>query len=454
MTLRTRGTNSAFVASTQNRKGLPGPVGWPIIFIAVLYLFASSRWGSYVRLPGLPFYIGDLFVAAAAAQTVVLARRAGTSWQDVREAVARAPLALLVTLALLALVVTRALVGAEDVIADPLVGLRDLAPYAYAIVVVLAFVLPTSDDPARRRAIYTAFSAHLTWILVLPHFAGFPWDLTLGNTAVFEARPDFDSAVLGIAAALALADLLHGFRGRALWRNVSLALFTLANLYALTTLLTRAGLIAGVVALTAVGLAWGLRGIAWRAVLGWRGVLLLAALVCLAGVALLSPPGQRLLDSFGGDDATSSGTLQARRITWSGVTEYVLSDARRTAVGVGFGPDFLTDSGTTDALEGDDYVNVRSPHNYVIGTLARLGMAGALLTGLLIVLAAALGVRALVRPVGAVSTVAALTVLCLPVTAMLGVVLESPFGSIPYFWAIGHLARSRLSERHGGDTGA
>jgi hypothetical protein len=36
-----------------------------------------------------------------------------------------------------------------------------------------------------------------------------------------------------------------------------------------------------------------------------------------------------------------------------------------------------------------------------------------------------------------------LLALGVPVVAMLGVVLESPFGAVPYFWALGHLAATR-----------
>ena len=46
---------------------------------------------------------------------------------------------------------------------------------------------------------------------------------------------------------------------------------------------------------------------------------------------------------------------------------------------------------------------------------------------------------------GACTALAALLVLALPVTALLGVVLESPFGAIPYFWAVGQLARAHLA---------
>jgi hypothetical protein len=130
------------------------------------------------------------------------------------------------------------------------------------------------------------------------------------------------------------------------------------------------------------------------------------------------------------------------------VTRYVLSDARRTATGVGFGPDFVTDSGTSFALEGTEYEDVRSPHNYLVGTLARLGVFGALLAGSVMVAAAGLGLRVLRSRPDTVSVLAALLVLALPVPALLGVILESPFGAIPYFWAVGHLARHLQDRRH------
>ena len=116
---------------------------------------------------------------------------------------------------------------------------------------------------------------------------------------------------------------------------------------------------------------------------------------------------------------------------------------RRTAIGVGFGPDFIQGAGVAYALEGTEYKDVRSPHNYVLGTMARLGLAGALLAVLTMASGAALAIRRLSGPADSVTVLAGLLVLAIPIIALLGVVLESPFGAIPYFWAIGHLARSR-----------
>jgi hypothetical protein len=421
-------------------------VAAPLSLVAALYLLGTGRWGSYLGVPGVPLYIGDVLVAGSLVQTAVACRAAGTSWLDVRGAVSRAPVALLLTLAFLAYAVLRAVIGLGDLLSSPMLWLRDLAPYAYAVLALIAFLLPAADGRGQRRAVYGVLVAHLVWVLVVPHVPGLPTTLTIGSATVFEPRPDLDSAVFAIAAGLALSDLLHGGANRSRTATVGLAGFAGLNLYALTTLLTRAGLLAGLLALVAVGLSWALRGRSARDLRGRRGVAILVVLLCLGAVALASPPGQRLVGAFGGGDAASAGTLNARRVTWGGVTDYVLSDPWRTAAGVGFGRDFLADSGTAAALEGDDYVNVRSPHNYLVGTLARLGVAGALLGAAVLGAAAFLGLRRLQRPRGAVSTVAALVVLCLPVTALLGVILESPFGAIPYFWAVGHLARARLDE--------
>jgi hypothetical protein len=345
-------------------------------------------------------------------------------------------------------VIVRAVLGAGDLLADPLTGLRDLAPYGYAAVALLSFLVATVDGPRQRRLVYATLGFHLVWVLAAPWLPGWPWDrLLLGGASIFTPRPDFDAAVLGIAAALVLYDLLHGARRRPLRHNVGLAAFGLANAYALGTLLTRAGLLAGVIAVVAVVATWSLRGTTRRTLLGRRGAVLLLVLASLAVLALISPPGQRLVESFRGGDAQSLGTMQARQTTWSGVSEYVLADASRTAVGVGFGPDFLASSGTAYALEGGDYENVRSPHNYLIGTFARLGVGGALLAGCLVAAAALLALVTLARPIGTVTVLAALTVLTLPVTALLGVVLESPFGAIPYFWAVGHLAHQEWRSR-------
>jgi len=172
---------------------------------------------------------------------------------------------------------------------------------------------------------------------------------------------------------------------------------------------------------------------------------LLAALLILAASVALSPPGQRVVEGIqglSGETTQASGTIEVRQFVWGVVTDYVTASTLRTSVGVGFGPDFIDDSGAAYALEGTTYKDVRSPHNYLLGAFARLGLIGACLAGLVMVAGAATALRHLTKPSGSVSVMAALILLTFPLIAMLGVVLESPFGAIPYFWAVGHVARA------------
>ena len=429
---------------------LPRPTQYQLLLFGVLWLCATGRWGSYVGGWVVPFYIGDLVLAAGLVQTALAVPRSGLDLRDVRSAFAQAPLALLLTAALLGWSVVRLMLGVSDLASQPLVALRDFAPYGYAVVALLSFVLVSADGPRQRIWVYGALCFHLVWVSGAPHLQDAPWSgLMLGGAPIFTLRPDFDSAILGLAVGLALHDLLKRGRSTRRWEIAALVLFGFANGYQLLALVTRAGLLAGLVAVGAVLLSWFMRGSTWRDLWGRRGIALVVGVMALLIMTLASPPGQRILQAVRGEQGNALGTLQAREAAWSGVSDFVTSDATRTAVGVGFGDDFLTDSGTVYALEGDSYTGVRSPHNYVIGTLARLGLAGALLAGLVLAASARLAVLTLARPTGAVTALAALLVLTLPVTALLGVVLESPFGAIPYFWAVGHLARCSIQQRRG-----
>jgi hypothetical protein len=61
----------------------------------------------------------------------------------------------------------------------------------------------------------------------------------------------------------------------------------------------------------------------------------------------------------------------------------------------------------------------------------------------IMVAAAVMAVRQLAGTTDPADVLAALVVIAIPVVAMFGVVLEAPFGAIPYFWAIGQLCAAR-----------
>jgi len=423
-----------------------------VLWIAVLYLVATGRWGSYVGVPGLPFYAGDILLALATAQVAVVLHRRGTTLRDIGQALARANMALLFSLSLLAWVILRGVLSIGSVLDDPLLGLRDAAPYAYAVAALLAFLLPAGGGARQRRVVYIVLTAHAAWVLLGQRLLGGSVDsFILGGTPILTARPDFDSAVAGAAIAFSLYDLLLGRRPRRFWPVAAIVVLAVANAVVIATLQTRAGLLAGVVGFGVVLLIWATRSGArqqGQTSRHMRLAVLFASLAVLGAVVAVSPPGQRLLQAVTGEESQALGTVQVREFAWKGVTDYVLADAKRTAIGVGFGPDFIQDAGIAYSLEGTEYKDVRSPHNYILGTLARLGVAGALLAVLTMVSGAFLAVRRLGGSADDATVLAALLVLGLPITALLGVVLESPFGAIPYFWAIGQLARRGVSPEH------
>lgn len=413
----------------------------PFLAVLTLYLLATGRWGSYVGVPGAPVYIGDIGVALAGVQVL-----AGLATRRIPPpSLRRTPLIMLLLLTLVVYAVVRFAVDLDP----SLVALRDVAPYVYAAAAVLSFLLPAGGERPWRFAIYTALVLHLGWLVGLRRLPGFPWDLpTLGTDAlVFSPRPDFDAAVLGLGAAFALRDLMGG-RLALGWRAGALGMFLAVSVAGMLTMETRAGLLSGLLAMATVVMARLLpyrrkrsTGAETRLATRTKSLRVATAVavvaICSVGIAA-TPAGARLVQGFTGS-GEAGGTASARQQVWSQVGRFVLYEPERTAVGVGFGRDFLAESGASLALEGV-YQKVRSPHNYVIGTLARLGVAGALLAMVVIGLGWLLAVSALRRPGAPMTALAALVAISLPVIGLLGVVLESPFGAIPYFWALGQLA--------------
>jgi O-antigen ligase len=143
---------------------------------------------------------------------------------------------------------------------------------------------------------------------------------------------------------------------------------------------------------------------------------------------------------------SAQGTKRARLIAWERVVTYTLDDPVRSAVGVGFGPDFLRLSdGDLPIGRG---MGVRSPHNYLITSFARLGFVGLASVVVLLAGLAATVVRTVRRgSPDDLTSLCVLLVISLLVVALLGVILESPFGAAPFFWAAGILLTGARSRR-------
>lgn len=91
---------------------------------------------------------------------------------------------------------------------------------------------------------------------------------------------------------------------------------------------------------------------------------------------------------------------------------------------------------------------MRSPHNYLITSFARLGFVGlTIVVGLLVTLLTAAARTIRRGPPDELTSLCVLLVIALLVVAMLGVILESPFGAAPFYWAAGILLAGERSRR-------
>ncbi|MBL7502673.1 O-antigen ligase family protein [Frankia sp. CN7] len=323
-----------------------------------------------------------------------------------------------------------------------LLALRDFAPYGYAWVGLLSGWALRASGPAQRaataRLLVIALYVHLVWVVVATAVPGLTTWLPMlpgGRARLLELRPDFDAAMLGVTASLSLVRFMRG-DGRFAGLIAILCLGLAAGMP------SRAGLLAAciccVLTLVLTGAAARRQG-----VVSDRRLLVFAVALCGAALLPMTRAGSKLFASFGLVETSSElgavgvATMSAREKAWQAVIQYV-ADTHTRVFGSGYGINFVAESGAYIYLSGVSLV--RSPHNYLIGLYARLGLVGVVL--FLLVVAAA--VRAVVRARSAIGSddlllIATIVPAAILTTAMMGVVLESPFGAVPFFWCLGIL---------------
>jgi hypothetical protein len=393
-----------------------------------LYMLATSRWGSYLPL-GLPPYFTDIVLFGLITERIVTTAVGRAKPVGVDPALAFATFAM-IGWSLILIPVGQ--FGAT--------AIRDAAPYLYAITVFL--VGPPGDSRSARnaagRALTLALVFHAAWITANTIDKSF-WEHMpqIGNNVfLFLPRPDIDGAISGL---LCVISLHRALSGRSASFNLGLAAWGAVLVF---RTYSRASLLAFFAELLVLVLLSPVRARitapSRRLVAPFVLAIVLVSLPPAWFAAQGSLPVQRLLDT----NAGAQGTTGARAKSWRKVARYLEADPARLVRGVGFGPDFLHNSGGDIALLGGTFEEVRAPHNYIINTWARLGLIGLLpMFGMMLAgwrLAVKLG-RAEPDPSDA-DVLAITSVIALPVAATFGVILESPFGAIPYFWALGHLS--------------
>jgi len=415
---------------------------------AVILLVVGTRWASY--LGRSPVFLTDILLAFGIAHYVI-GRMTVMERFLVRPAI-QIPLPRPWLPSLLAgWAAARFSVGGNLGID----AIRDVVPYIYAAVAIVGWsAIQRVSDLALNRTrglLVAALVAHAVWFFLVGVIApGIDEKLpTLAadqGVHLLTPRNDIDTALIGLLAAILLLRLLRGgVRHRGL-----LLIGLVSSWAAIFSTGSRAGLIGALLA-NATAIMCVLTS---RKLTPSRQQIIVASLLPVFALLVAILPattiGARLAGSLGGTEAETSavadgaaGTQRARSQAWQNLYDWTVADYGRLAIGVGFGPNFMDESGTAPLLVGpvtaqDGNIAPRSPHNYWLGTFARLGaigLAAALLAGLGVV-RRAWRARSYLADDEMMFVVTVLP-LALLVPATLGVVLESPFGSVPFWWCIG-----------------
>lgn len=418
---------------------------------AVVLMLATTRWGSYIGES--PLFLTDLLVAGAVVRALFTS---GRGKADRQPGFVSPPMLLVLFLVY---------VGIRMLFSGPYVltqtWLRDGVPYLYAVLGLLSAASvsrATAESRARTMTwIWRGLIFHLAWVAAAGLLGGLGAlqspHAFLGE-GLFSVRPDVDSAILGVTGGLMIRRLLIG--QTRVWCMLGLALVV----GTMTTEATRAGFIALLVC-GVVAFAYSYAATHDR-MLRRAGILLAVPLVIAAVVAVIpaTKAGARLLATVEPASATTVaqegaiGTSHARRLVWAGVIDWTLETQSRTIVGAGMGPDFLTESHTVQYLEGTTYENVRSPHDYFIGSFARMGLVGLGLI-VMLVLKTLWQMVAHRRRIGEDELLTGVSLIAVGVlvVASFGVVLEAPFGAVPFWWSVGILlALTRVPEAETGEV--
>jgi hypothetical protein len=330
---------------------------------------------------------------------------------------------------------------------------RDFAPYAYASVAFLSaasFHRSTAAGRARTMTIIrTALLFHLAWVVAVRAWPALPSHLPTVNSEqglhLLTMRGATDLNLVGVTAALFLYRFLHSGRKARL-------ILVVAPVLLVASMPARAALLGTGAALVTAGLLSYARPAIdarhWRRRIVTIGAL--PSLLVAAGSLLpTTTAGSQLLSGLGVTEAVTDtdisglGTVQARQTAWRLVIDYN-ADNHGQLTGLGFGPDYLFDSGARVPLGGS--IHLRSPHNYLLSVYARLGLLGLALFCLLIVAAVRAAVAS--RTAAASEEVVAFAACyfaAVLVTALVGVELESPFCAVPFYWCVGILLSRPVS---------
>lgn len=331
-------------------------------------------------------------------------------------------------------------------------AVRDYALVYYATFFFIAQYL--AKEPISRRFLYTClYTAGFILLVIQPFYALYPdffyTQLTVRNVPLILFKDDL------LGSALAITSLLF-FQLFEEKRRIWYLCVSLAALIPVLTTNNRAsvlGLVVGTVFL-AIGRRW---RFAVVQVVGGAAAALLIVLVALAQnkswestpvfefyeriVSIADPTGS---GSYRGENTHYKGANNAFRTVWWETTINETVEGNPW-IGLGFGHDLAQRFLERYYPTSEEDFTVRSPHNVIITTFARMGLVGLVPFLLIVGLVVRGAFRAVRLPKEQIKTGALWSSLMILLTAAcFGVVLEGPMGAV-VFWTLLGLGYHELS---------
>ncbi|MDJ0362566.1 hypothetical protein QMK32_20285 [Rhodococcus sp. H29-C3] len=323
--------------------------------------------------------------------------------------------------------------------------IRDAMPFVYvALAPVMIRAIEDIGIATVMRWLRNAVIVHTIWIAPVMFDLLKPTKIPIfGGVPAFTPRHDFDLLICGLAVVLIATD-------KRLNKPLA-AVLIIANFASMFLSGSRAGLIAGLVVIVIYILR--MRPFQDNAKGPLRLSLAAASFAVLLPVFVMvrdNPPKwalglQKLLPNGGDEYASGQNTWNARISAWRLVTDYVDSAGGYGRLhGLGFGTNPIGDSGAVRYLSGDS--QVRAAHNFLVTWYAFLGLIGIALI-CLIGCVLLVGFLLVLRTPRQYSLVGVSLATGLVLSALGGVILESPFGYMAFTFGVSLALASGPNER-------
>ncbi len=429
---------------TSSPNGIPSSSPMPfksvlLVTSPFLWSISTARWGSY--LPRDPIFFTDLFASIGVVSYLAHIKKLQIKQNSGRTII-------LIFLYYLILVAVNSLPHFSSNF------VRDLAPYAYYFYFVPLSVMWCNVSPETTtkiaQGIKYSLLIHLAWCSLTFYFPVLTAKLPLINESqnlrLFSIRPDFDTLLVALTCVLILKKVIFMRRFFRILLIVNCLVFIFfqnnrSSMISFALLLMFFFLDSVKQKDLELKLLW---VIAFSAVL-----VLLAPLISRTGVYEkfigLAPVLSNSMSTE--QEAVGSGTASARLRSWNSIIQFIGQDTGKVIFGVGFGPDFLAESGGLRELVNEEKgsrVLPRQPHNFALNTYARIGFVGTFILMIFHVSVARFALRKLKSPEKTdLDTIVSYLYFGLIPISLLGVVMESPFGAMSTVFTSAYLVSYR-----------